>query len=113
MKTTVPFLVSLLTLGAATASLSTGCAGTATRASTGEMIDDTMISTKVKAAYVKDPIVNALDVNVETFKGVVQLGGFVDTAEQKSRAEQLAAGVPGVQRVQNNITIKTAATTPR
>jgi osmotically-inducible protein OsmY len=66
----------------------------------------------VKAAFVKDPLVKALAVNVDTFKGTVQLSGFVDTAEQKTRAEQVAASIAGVQAVKNNITVKTAATTP-
>ena len=62
----------------------------------------------VKAAFVKDPVVSAMDVKVDTFKGTVQLSGFVDTAEQKTRAEQIAAGVTGVAAVKNNITVKTA-----
>lgn len=107
---TVPILVSVLALGSGFATLTTGCAGTATSTSTGEFIDDATITTKVKAAFVRDPLVKALDVQVETFKSVVQLSGFVETAEQKTRAEQLAAGIPGVQQVQNNITLKAKAT---
>jgi hyperosmotically inducible periplasmic protein len=106
MKLTVPTLVALLTLGGAAATFTSGCAGTATRESTGEYIDDATITTKVKAAYVKDPVVKALQVNVDTFKGTVQLSGFVDTAEQKARAEQLAQGITGVAGVKNNITVK-------
>jgi osmotically-inducible protein OsmY len=89
--------------------LSSGCAGTSTRESTGEYIDDATITTKVKAAFVKDPVVKAMDVKVDTFKSTVQLSGFVDTSEQKARAEQVARGVTGVQDVKNNITVKTAA----
>jgi osmotically-inducible protein OsmY len=109
MKLSVPSLVTILALGVGAATLSTGCAGTATRESTGEYIDDASVSTKVKAAFVKDPLVKALDVKVDTFKGAVQLSGFVDTAEQKARAEQIAAGITGVASVKNNITVKTAA----
>jgi hyperosmotically inducible periplasmic protein len=112
MKLSVPTLVALLALGGVTATLSSGCAGTATRESTGEYIDDATITTKVKAAFVKDPVVKALQVNVDTFKGAVQLSGFVDTAEQKTRAEQVARGITGVTNVKNNITVKTAAATP-
>ena len=83
-----------------------GCAATATKESTGEYVDDATITTKVKAAFVRDEVVKALDVKVETFKGVVQLSGFVDTAEQKSRAAELARGIAGVQDVRNNITVK-------
>jgi hypothetical protein len=109
MKLTVPTLVTLLALGGGVATLSIGCAGTATRESTGEYIDDASLTTKVKAAFVKDPLVKALDVKVDTFKGVVQLSGFVDTSEQKSRAEQVAASTTGVRGVKNNITVKSAA----
>jgi hyperosmotically inducible periplasmic protein len=112
MKLSLPSLVAILALGTGLATLSSGCAGTATRESTGEYIDDASTTTKVKAAYVKDPLVKALAVNVDTFKGTVQLSGFVDTAEQKMRAEQIAAATPGVQAVKNNITVKAAATTP-
>src|SRR5688572_13843086 len=104
MKMSVPALVTILALGGATA-FQTGCAGTATRESTGEYLDDATITTKVKAAYVKDPVVKALDVKVDTFKGAVQLSGYVDTAEQKARAEQIAAGIQGVSSVRNNISL--------
>jgi hyperosmotically inducible periplasmic protein len=110
MKLSVPSLVTILAVGLGAATLSSGCAGTATRESTGEYIDDAAVTTKVKAALVKDPLVSALDVKVDTFKGTVQLSGFVDTAEQKSRAEQVASGVSGVAGVRNNISLKTAAT---
>lgn len=106
MKRSVPTLVALLALGGAAATFSSGCAGTATRESTGEYIDDASITTKVKAAFVKDPMVKAMQVNVDTFKGTVQLSGFVDTAEQKSRAEEIARGINGVANVKNNITVK-------
>lgn len=107
MKLSVPTLVTLLALGG-TAAFQSGCAGTPTRESTGEYIDDASITTKVKAAFVKDPVVKAIDVKVDTFKGAVQLSGFVDTAEQKARAEQIAASTQGVTSVRNNITLKTS-----
>ncbi len=110
MKLSVPTLITILAFGGGLATLSTGCAGTSTRESTGEYIDDATITTKVKAAFVKDPLVKALDVKVDTFKGTVQLSGFVDTAEQKSRAEELARIITGVSSVKNNITLKTNAT---
>jgi hyperosmotically inducible protein len=109
MKLSIPTLVTILALGSGLATLSTGCAGSATRESTGEYIDDATVTTKVKAAFVKDPLVKAMDVNVDTFKGTVQLSGFVDTPEQKTRAEQIAAGVRGVSSVKNNIALKAAA----
>lgn len=112
MKLSIPTLVSILALSGGVAALQTGCAGTATRTSTGEFIDDATITTKVKAAFVRDPVVKALDVNVDTFKSVVQLSGFVSTNDEKARAEQLAAGIAGVSSVKNNITVKTAGTQP-
>ncbi len=84
----------------------TGCATTATRESTGEYVDDSAITTKVKAAFVKDEVVKARQVSVETYKGTVQLSGFVATPEEKARAERLAAGVAGVRSVSNRIEIK-------
>ena len=110
MKLTLPTLVAVLAVGSGVATLSSGCAGTSTRESTGEYIDDATLTTKVKAAFVKDPLVKALDVKVDTFKGTVQLSGFVDTAEQKSRAEQVARSIRGVSDVKNNISVKAAAT---
>ena len=108
-KKSLPFTLSLvLVLGALGAGSLAGCAGSATSLSTGEYIDDTAITARVKTALVTDDIVPAMDVQVETFRGNVQLSGFVDTAEQKSRAEQVARGVGGVQDVVNNITLKPA-----
>lgn len=83
-----------------------GCAATSTRQSTGEYVDDAAITTKVKTALVRDDSVKALEVKVETFKGVVQLSGFVDTAEQKEQAGRLATSVPNVVEVKNNIVVK-------
>ncbi len=109
MKTSLK-LLALLALGAAgVTTLPTGCAGTATRESTGEYVDDATITTKVKAALVQDPIVKAHQVDVTTFKGDVQLSGFVDNADQKTQAGRIAAGIPGVKNVTNNINVKGAA----
>lgn len=86
-----------------------GCSATATRQSTGEYIDDTALTAKVKTALITDETVKAFDVQVETFRGAVQLSGFVDSATQRSRAEQVARGVAGVSNVVNNIQLKTDA----
>jgi osmotically-inducible protein OsmY len=99
-------LVALSSILTGATVLQSGCASTPTKESTGEYIDDSAITAKVKAALVKDDNVRARDVGVETFKGVVQLSGFVATAEEKTRAGQLAAGVRGVQSVTNNIQLK-------
>ena len=84
----------------------TSCSSTPYRESTGEYIDDSTITAKVKANLAKDPDVSAMQVNVETYKGVVQLSGFVNTKEAKHRAGQLAREVGGVRRIENNIVVK-------
>jgi hyperosmotically inducible protein len=104
MKKLTTCLLSLLLLGGI--AFTSACSSTATRQSTGEYIDDTAITAKVKSAFVSDDSVKALDVQVETFRGVVQLSGFVDSAAQKSRAEQLARNTNGVRDVTNNIQLK-------
>jgi osmotically-inducible protein OsmY len=83
-----------------------GCASTSNSTSTGEYIDDRAISAKVKTALHTDDDVSGFQVNVETFKGTVQLSGFVDTAAQAERAEEIARGVNGVEDVVNNISVK-------
>lgn len=107
MKTTVRGFAALVSLAAGLA-LYSGCAGTPTRKSTGEMVDDAGITAKVKTAFAQDPGVKAMDVKVDTFKGTVQLNGFVNTAEEKARAEQIARGIQGVTSVQNHLTVKTS-----
>ncbi len=85
----------------------TGCStGNRYKQSTGEYIDDHGLSSRVKKALKADPQFKYDNVNVVTFKGVVQLSGFVNTNDQKSRAVELAKKVEGVNEVQNNITVK-------
>ena len=83
-----------------------GCAGTPTRESTGEYVTDSWITTKVKAALVKDPVVKATEVNVETFKGTVQLSGFVSSDAARTQAVQVARGIQGVTGIKNDMLIK-------
>lgn len=83
-----------------------GCAGSRTSESTGEYMDDSVITTKVKAELVADPVTKAYQINVKTFKGVVQLSGFVDTAASKNKAGEIARGVKGVVDVQNDLNVK-------
>ncbi|MBI3326699.1 MAG: BON domain-containing protein [Nitrospinae bacterium] len=75
------------------------CASTPTRRSTGEMIDDVAITTKVKASLIADPMVSALAVSVETTKGVVTLTGIVSSDHERQRAIEVADAVAGVMRV--------------
>lgn len=83
-----------------------GCTSSPTRESTGEYIDDAAISSKVRAKLIGDKDLNVLKIDVTTFKGVVQLSGFVDSASIKARAGAVAAGVEGVKEVRNNLVIK-------
>jgi ferritin-like metal-binding protein YciE len=97
----------VLCLGALTfTSGLTGCAGNRYERSTGEHIDDPSTSSRVKKALGEDPQYKFENVNVATFKGVVQLSGFVNTSEQKSRAGDIAKRTTGAREVENNITVK-------
>ncbi|MBI2306350.1 MAG: BON domain-containing protein [Rhodocyclales bacterium] len=93
-------------IAALAASLLTACAGNATRESTGEYIDDSVITTKVKAKFFDNPQVRATAISVETHKGVVQLSGFAASETERSRAVELARTVPGVKSVHNDIILK-------
>lgn len=84
----------------------TACASTPRSESTGEYIDDTIITTKVKAAVFDDPTLKSTEVNVETFKGQVQLSGFVGSQDAINRAIVLARGVSGVSGVTNRMQLK-------
>ncbi|MES3022683.1 MAG: BON domain-containing protein [Pseudomonadota bacterium] len=84
------------------------CAPTATREGTGEYIDDTIITSKVKAALAADPDVKATEVNVETFKGNVQLSGFVSSDDHVQKAVDLTRKVEGVKSVKNDMRVKQA-----
>ena len=86
--------------------LTAGCASTATQESTGQMVDSSVITTNVKAALAGDDLETLLDVEVETFRDVVQLSGFVDTEEEKAMAGKIAEDVDGVSRVENNLIVK-------
>ncbi|QEY14489.1 MULTISPECIES: BON domain-containing protein [unclassified Cellvibrio] len=83
-----------------------GCSSTSTRSSTGEYIDDSVITTKVKAAILEDKELKVTEINVETFKGVVQLSGFVTSQSDINRAVSVARGVGGVKSVKNDMRIK-------
>ena len=83
-----------------------GCSATPSRESTGEYVDNTVITTKVKAALAKDSLGSLVDVEVATFRDVVQLSGFVDSEADKARAEDIAAGIEGVASVDNSLIVK-------
>jgi len=86
--------------------LSAGCTSTPTQSSFGETVDDSVITTKVKAAFIEDKAVNALNIAVETFKGTVQLSGFANSSTESQRAVELARSVKGVKSVKNDILLK-------
>lgn len=83
-----------------------GCAATHQRESTGQYVDDSVITTKVKAAIFDEDSLKTLQINVKTFKGVVQLSGFVDSARSVKKAAEVAAGVEGVREVKNDLIVK-------
>jgi osmotically-inducible protein OsmY len=83
-----------------------GCAGTATRESTGEFIDDSAITTKIKDSIFREPTLKSSEINVETFKGVVQLSGFVSSQPNIDKAVEIAKGVKGVKSVKNDMRTK-------
>ena len=83
-----------------------GCASTANKEGTGEYIDDTVITTKVKTAIFRDDTLKSSEINVETFKGVVQLTGFVNSQADITRAVEIARSVGGVTSVKNDMRVK-------
>ncbi len=83
-----------------------GCASTSKQEGTGEYIDDTVITAKVKARILDEPGLKSAEINVETFKGVVQLSGFVKSQSDINRAAELARGVRGVTSVKNDMRLK-------
>ena len=101
-----PFGLALCLSLLPVAGMLTGCAGDKYHQSTGESIDDERISMNVRSALSGDSEYKYEGVSVKTFKGTVQLSGFVDTSAQKSKAGELAKGVTGVKDIANNITVK-------
>ena len=85
---------------------SLGCASTSTQEGTGEYIDDSVITTKVKAAIFNEPTLKSAEINVETFKGDVQLSGFVNSQSDINKAVSVARGVKGVKSVKNDMRTK-------
>ncbi len=87
--------------------LAAACASTSTSESTGGYIDDSTITAKVKAAIIATPGLSSLDTKVETYKGVVQLSGFVNLQQDVQRTAEVAKAVAGVKSVQNNLIVRT------
>jgi len=93
-------------LGILSLTVALGCASTAKHEGTGEYVDDTVITTKVKTAILNEPSLKSAEINVETFKGVVQLSGFVSSEANQSTAVQVARSVGGVKSVKNDMRLK-------
>ena len=104
MKATQPMVRALVVLLAL--AMIAGCASTRTQESTGQYVDSSVITAKVKAAIFDDKTLKVFDINVETFKDVVQLSGFVNSAEIRDRAGVVASGVSGVSSVKNDLIVK-------
>ena len=82
------------------------CSSTRTHESTGEYVDDSVITTKVKALLAKDDFLKPFQINVETYKGIVQLSGFVNSQKVVDKAGEIAWSVKGVKSVKNNLIVK-------
>jgi osmotically-inducible protein OsmY len=94
------FIVALTLL------VASGCASTHKQEGTGEYVDDSVITTKVKAMLFDEPNLRSGQINVETFKGVVQLSGFVGTQADIKKAVEIARSVKGVDSVKNDMRLK-------
>lgn len=98
-------LTATLVAGAGFMTIS-GCASTNTHSSTGEYIDDTLITAKVTTAIMNDPDLGVTEINVETFKGVAQVSGFVSTRAQIDRAVVVVGAIDGVASVKDDLQMK-------
>jgi osmotically-inducible protein OsmY len=97
----IPFLVVLMMIVAFVA-----CAAAQKQESTGEYVDDSVITTKVKAELANDDFLKSFQITVETYKGTVQLSGFVDSQQAIDKASEIARSVKGVKSVKNNLNVK-------
>ncbi|TYC56829.1 BON domain-containing protein [Marinobacter sp. BW6] len=97
----VPMLAMVVLLA-----LFAGCASSETSSGTGEYIDDTVITAKVKAAIFNESTLKSAEINVETYKGIVQLSGFVSSRADIDTAVRITRGVKGVKSVTNDMTLK-------
>jgi osmotically-inducible protein OsmY len=104
MKTAKPMVRTLLVL--LVLAVVAGCASTRTQESTGQYVDDSTITAKVKAEILGDSALKVFEIGVETFKGTVQLSGFVNSADIRNRAGVVAGRVSGVRSVKNSLIVK-------
>ena len=104
MKILIRFVKILIFAGLLSAFL--GCSTTQKHDSAGQYVDDSVITTKVKAAIFDEMSLKTFQINVKTYHGTVQLSGFVDTAEHAQKAGEVARGVAGVIEVKNDLIVK-------
>jgi osmotically-inducible protein OsmY len=97
----IHFLVILMMIATFAA-----CAATRTQESTGEYLDDSVITTKVKSLLATDDFLKSFEISVESFKGTVQLSGFVNSQKAVDKAVEIARGVKGVESIKNNLIVK-------
>ena len=107
MKRQIASFLLLTSLAAVPLSFTTGCAVTQGRENAGRYVDDKAINAKIKTELYRDSIVKGTEVNVNTFRGIVQLSGFVDNQAQKDRAGEIAQQTKGVQGVRNDLIVPT------
>jgi len=100
LKRSTAFLAAALLLSVL------GCAATSTQESTGEYIDDSVITSKVKTAILNEPSLKVFQISVDTNKNVVQLSGSVATGAERAKATEIARSVPGVRSVKNDLLLK-------
>ena len=104
MKKLYQILQLVVCVGMLTAFM--GCAATQKHESTGQYVDDTVITTKVKTAIFNEETLKMLQINVKSYQGVVQLSGFVDSAKSVSKAGEVARRIEGVKEVKNDLLVK-------
>jgi osmotically-inducible protein OsmY len=104
MKQTSKFLSALFLAGSLMSVV--GCASTSKQEGTGEYVDDSVVTTKVKAAIFNEPSLKVAEINVETFKGVVQLSGFVNSEPSANKAVEVTRRVAGVKSVKSDMRVK-------
>jgi osmotically-inducible protein OsmY len=97
--------LSIAAIGGFVIALS-ACAATDTKESTGQYVDNSVLTAKVKTAIFNEPSLKSSEISVETYKGEVQLSGFVSSIEQTKKAVEVAKGVPGVTSVKNDMRVK-------
>jgi len=97
--------ITALALSALLISIS-ACAATETKESTGQYVDNSVLTAKVKTAIFNEPSLKSSEISVETFKGEVQLSGFVSSIDQTKKAVEIAKSIPGVTAVKNDMRVK-------